>query len=239
MPADPQYPAELGPEPRPEGQFRADLVRYLDALPVSELGSLLSELPRTRPGVLLVELNERLPDSGKLLPPAGTPGPGEGRRRSLRERAADRRATRNQPQAGPPDVVDRHRWRAGIVPPRAVDPTTRGRLRDSVRAPGEEAEANRAELERRAMAHDDPGCPPDIFGPDEPGTSERHNHHDDRYDEPPLEDKLAADDVGGMTDRAAHAEEWRPADWIEPTYPQDYRTNRDRSREERDDRDDR
>jgi hypothetical protein len=47
MSADPLYPAELGPEPRPEGQFRADLVRYLDALPTSELRSLLSELPRT------------------------------------------------------------------------------------------------------------------------------------------------------------------------------------------------
>jgi hypothetical protein len=81
MPADPLYPAELGPEPRPEGQFRADLVRYLDALHTSELGSLLSELPRTDPGVLMVELNERLPDSGKLLPQIGTPGPGEGRRR--------------------------------------------------------------------------------------------------------------------------------------------------------------
>ncbi len=134
MPADPLYPAELGPEPRPEGQFRADLVRYLDALPVSELGSLLGELPGTRPGVLMVELNERLPDAGKLLPPAGTPGPHEGRRRSLREWAADRRAARTQLQAGPPDVVDRHRWPASAVPPRAVDPATRGRLQDAVRA---------------------------------------------------------------------------------------------------------
>jgi hypothetical protein len=232
MPADPLNPGEVGPEPRPEGQFRADLVRYLDALPTSELGSLLSELPRTRPGVLMVELNERLPDAGKLLPPAGTPGPGEGRRRSLREWAADRRAARNQPAAEPPDVVDRRRWRAGVTPPRAVDPATRGRLQDAVRALGEEAEADRAELERRAVAYDDPGCPPDLFGPDEPGTSERHHDHAGRYDEPSLNDKLAADDVGGMTDRSAHAEEWRPADWIEPTYP-------DRDRRERDERDER
>jgi len=174
MPADPLYPGEVVPEPRPEGQFRADLVRYLDALPVSELGSLLNELPRTRSEVLMIELNERLPDAGKLLPPAGTPGPDEGRRRSLREQIAGRRFARNQPQAGPPDVVDRHRWRSGIAPPRAVDPTTRGRLEDAVRALGEEADADRAELERRAIAHDDPGCPPDLFGPDKPGTSERH-----------------------------------------------------------------
>jgi hypothetical protein len=33
-------------------------------------------------GVLMVALNERLPDAYKLLPPAGQPGPGEGRRRS-------------------------------------------------------------------------------------------------------------------------------------------------------------
>ena len=178
MPADPLYPGELGPEPRPEGRFRADLVRYLDALPTSELGSLLSELPRTRPGVLMIELNQRLPDAGKLLPPAGTPGPGEGRRRSLREWAADRRAARNQLQAGPPDVVDRDRWRAGGTPPRAVNPSTRARLQDAVRALGEEAKANRTELERRSMAHDDPGCPPDLFGPDEPGTSEQHHRAD-------------------------------------------------------------
>jgi len=141
MPADPLYPAEVGPEPRPEGQFRADLVRYLDALPTSELGSLLSELPRTRPGVLTIELNERLPEAGKLPPPAGTPGPGEDRRRSLRKWATDRHA-RNQLQAGPPDLVDRHRWRSGSTPPRAVDPATRARLQDAVRALGEETEAN-------------------------------------------------------------------------------------------------
>jgi hypothetical protein len=178
MPADPLDPAEVGPEPRPEGQFRADLVRYLDALPVSELGSLLSELPHTRPGVLMIELNQRLPDAGKLLPPAGTPGPGEGRRRSLRAWAADRRAARTQLQAGPPDVVDRHGWRAGVTPPRAVDSATRARLRDAVRALGEQADADRAELERRAVAYDDPGCPPDLLGPDEPGASGRHHDHD-------------------------------------------------------------
>jgi hypothetical protein len=177
MPADPFSPGErIGPEPRPEGQFRVDLVRYLDALPTSELGSLLSELPRTDPGVLMIELNERLPDSGKLLPPIGTPGPGEGRRRSLRERIADRRFMRNHPTAGPPDIVDWQRWRAGIPLPREVDPSARGRLQDSVRALGEEAEAARRELEQRTMAYDDPGCPPDIFGPDEPGTSARRNN---------------------------------------------------------------
>jgi hypothetical protein len=177
MHADPLYPGEISPEPDPEGQFRADLVRYLDALPVSELGSLLSQLPHTRPGVLTVDLNERLPDAGRLLPPAGTPGPHEGRR-SLRQWAADRRAACTRPTAGPPDVVDRQRWHTGATPPRAVDPATRGRLQDSLRALGEEAQANQAELEQRAMRYDDSGCPPDLFGRGEPGASERHHRTD-------------------------------------------------------------
>jgi hypothetical protein len=81
---------------------------------------------------------------------------------------------RNQPRAGPPDIVivDRCRWRSGVAPLQPVDLTTRGRLQDSVRALGEEADANRAELERRAMAHDDPGCPPDR--PPHTGPSNRH-----------------------------------------------------------------
>jgi hypothetical protein len=126
----------------------------------------------------MVGLNERLPDSSKLLPPVGTPGPGEGRRRSLREWAADRRAARNPPTAGPPDVVDRHRWRSGVTPSWAVDPTTRGRLQDAVGALGEEADASRVELERRAMAHDDPGCPPDR----PPGTRPSERHHRTDHD---------------------------------------------------------
>jgi hypothetical protein len=42
----------------------------------------------------MIALNERLPDGYKLLPPAGRPGRGEGRRRSLRQVVADRRAAR-------------------------------------------------------------------------------------------------------------------------------------------------
>jgi hypothetical protein len=81
MPADPIHPHQLdGP-----ARFRADLAAYLDSLPVGELAELLGELPRSRQqplglGVLIVALNERLPDGYKLLPPAGHPGPGEGHR---------------------------------------------------------------------------------------------------------------------------------------------------------------
>jgi hypothetical protein len=89
MPADPIHPDQF----HGEAWFRADLVAYLDSLPVGELAELLAELPRSRQqplglGVLMIALNERLPDAYELLPPAGHPGPGEGRRRSLRELVA-------------------------------------------------------------------------------------------------------------------------------------------------------
>jgi hypothetical protein len=95
MPADPIHPDQFDGGER----FGADLVAYLDSLSVGELAELLGDLPRSRQeplglGVLMIALNERLPDSYKLLPPAGHPGPGEGRRRSLREVVADRRAAR-------------------------------------------------------------------------------------------------------------------------------------------------
>ena len=80
MPADPIHP--IHPDQLDgEARFRADLVAYLDSLPVGELAELLGELPRSRQqplqlGLLMVALNERLPDAYKLLPPAGHPGPG-------------------------------------------------------------------------------------------------------------------------------------------------------------------
>jgi hypothetical protein len=92
-PADPIHPDQLHGDQR----FRVDLLAYLDSLPIGELAELLGDLPRSRQqplglGVLIVALNERLPDAFKLLPPARHPGPGEGRRRSLREVVADRAA---------------------------------------------------------------------------------------------------------------------------------------------------
>jgi hypothetical protein len=103
MPADPIHPDQLDGEQR----FRADLVAYLDSLPINELAELLDELPSNRQqplglGVLIIALNERLPDGYKLLPPAGHLDPGEGRRRSLRQVVADRRAARAAQHAGPP-----------------------------------------------------------------------------------------------------------------------------------------
>jgi hypothetical protein len=90
MPADPIHPDQLGGAAR----FRADLVAYLDSMPVDQLADLLNELPNRqlphRLGVLMVGLNKRLPDAYKLLQPAGQSGQGEGRRRSLRELVADR-----------------------------------------------------------------------------------------------------------------------------------------------------
>jgi hypothetical protein len=65
--------------------------------PAELLGELLSSRQQLlQLGVLMVALNERLPDAYKLLPPVGHPGPGEGRRRSLRQVVTDRRATRSR-----------------------------------------------------------------------------------------------------------------------------------------------
>jgi len=61
------HPDQLAGEQR----FRADLVAYLDTLPVGEL----AELPSSR--------QQRLPDAYKLLLPAGHPAAGEGWRGSL------------------------------------------------------------------------------------------------------------------------------------------------------------
>jgi hypothetical protein len=112
MPADPVHPGQLGGQAR----FRADLAAYLDSLPIGELAELLGELPSTRQqplqlGVLMIALNERLPDSYKLLPPAGHPGPGEGRRRTLRQVVADRRA----PARPSTPARQRRSWPSGCL----------------------------------------------------------------------------------------------------------------------------
>jgi hypothetical protein len=94
MPADPISPTISAAR----GRFHADLDahHHLDTLSVGRLAELMGELPsRKEPlqlGVLIVALNERLPDAYKLLSPTGQPGPREGRRRSLQEVVADRRA---------------------------------------------------------------------------------------------------------------------------------------------------
>jgi hypothetical protein len=100
--------------------------------------------------VLLVALNERLPDGYKLLPPAGHPGPGEGRRRSLRQVVADRRAPRTSRHAGPPPLglaewlADRQqqadqdavRRRAGAVGERRIAEALRARASEPDPAAG-------------------------------------------------------------------------------------------------------
>jgi hypothetical protein len=159
MPADPIYPDQLGGQQR----FRADLVAYLDSLPVGELAELLGELPRSRQqplglGVLMIALNERLPDADKLLPPVGHPGPGEGRRRSLRDLVADRRAARTSRHAGPPPsglaewLADRQRLadlygdrrRAGAVAERRVAEALHARAADPDVAAGRQEHDPRA-----------------------------------------------------------------------------------------------
>jgi hypothetical protein len=130
------------------------LLAYLDDLPVGQLAELPGELPSSRQqplglGVLLVALNERLPDAYKLLLPAGQPGPGEGRRRSLHQVVADRRAARasrhpDAPASGLAEwLVDRQqqadlhadRARRGAVAERRVAEAPRAQATDPTRPP--------------------------------------------------------------------------------------------------------
>jgi hypothetical protein len=162
MPADLIHPDLLGGEQR----FRADLVAYLDSLSVGELAELLGELPSScqQPlglGVLMVALNERLPDAYNLLPPAGQPGPGKGRRRSLRQVVADRRAARTSRHAGSPSPgraewlpdhqrqAEQHADRTGAVSERRVAETLHTRATDHDPAAG------------RQEGSDPPAEPPD------------------------------------------------------------------------------
>jgi hypothetical protein len=195
MPADPTHPGQLGGEAR----FRADLVAYLDSLPVHELADLLGELPSSRQeplqlGVLMVALNERLPDAYKLLPPAGQPGPYEGRRRSLRELVADRRAARTSRHAGPPpsglaerladrqQQADRHaeRARAGTVAERRVAETLRTRATDPDPAAGRQEHgdppAEPPDRERDRQDQDRDREPEDDFGDSRRSYRERAEH---------------------------------------------------------------
>jgi hypothetical protein len=120
----------------------------------------------------MIALNERLPDAYKLLPPAGHPGPGEWRRRSLREVVADRRAARTSRHAGPPAsglaewLADRQREaeqhadraHAGAVAERRVAEALRGRATDRDPAAGQvhhgEPHARPTDRPRRRSAED-------------------------------------------------------------------------------------
>jgi hypothetical protein len=159
MPADRIHPDWSDGQAR----FRADLVAYLDSLSVHQLGELLSELPNIgrdeplRLGVLMIALNERLPDAYKLLPPAGQPGQGEGRRRSLRELVGDRRAARAARRTGPPPGAMLEKWvqsRPHSIPP-ATNPAGERRLGEALS--GQAAE--RDQQAEGAMVWEDPGRP--------------------------------------------------------------------------------
>jgi|SRR6266508_3893668 len=178
MPADPSHPDQLAGAAR----FRAGPVAYLDSLPVHELAHRLGELPSNHQqplqlGVLMIALNERLPDAFKLLSPAGYPVPGEGRRRSLREVVADRRAARTAHRAGPPPsglaewLADRQqqadlhadRRRAGAVAERRVAEALRTQATDQDPAAGHQEhgdppadrERDRQDQERDHESEDD------------------------------------------------------------------------------------
>jgi hypothetical protein len=102
MPDSPTHPEPLSGEQR----FRADLVTYLDSLPVGELAALLCELPVMTRVALMHELSDRgpawarLPVTWPLHPDAEHMG-----RRSLREVLADRHAARAACRSGPPQPL--------------------------------------------------------------------------------------------------------------------------------------
>jgi hypothetical protein len=192
MPADPIHPDQPGGQAR----FRAELAAYLDSLPVGELAELLGDLPSSREqpfqlGVLMIALNERLPDSFKLLPPAGHPGPGEGRRRSLREVVTDRRAARTAQHAGPPSsglaewLADRQqqadlyaeRARAGAVGERRVAEALRARAVDPDPAAGRQQPGDpAAERERDQQEQERDREPEDDFSDSWHSYRERAEH---------------------------------------------------------------
>jgi hypothetical protein len=213
MPADPIHPDQLAGDQR----FRADLIAYLDSLPIGELAELLGELPRSRQeplglGVLMIALNERLPDAYKLLPPAGHPGLGEGRRRSLRDVVADRRAARAAQHAGPPPpglvawLGDRQqqtglhaeRARAGAVGERRVAEALRARASDPDPAAGrQEPGVPPAERARDRPGQEHQREPDDDFGDSWRTYRERADHIRQTYGWKVPEPPLGRDDDGG------------------------------------------
>jgi hypothetical protein len=134
MPADPTRPEHLSGEQR----FRADLVAYLDSLPVGELAGLLCELPVMTRVTLMHELSDRGPAWARL--PVTWPQHPDAEhmgRRSLREVLADRRAARAAHRTGPPLAdPDSDRWVTGwLARRRLAGAVAERRLAEALRRP--------------------------------------------------------------------------------------------------------
>jgi len=166
MPADPIHPDQLDGEQR----FRADLVAYLDSLPIGELAELLggatSQPPGTAGAGCAHDRAERAAARHlQIAAAAGHPVPGEGRRRSLRDVVADRRAARTSRHPDSPasgfaewladrqQEADLHaeRARAGAVGERRVAEALRARASD----PDPERDRQEQEQERDRKPEDD------------------------------------------------------------------------------------
>jgi hypothetical protein len=232
MPADPTNPDQFGGE----GRFRADLVAYLDSLPGGELAELLGELPSRRQqplglGVLMVALNERLPDAYKLLPPAGHPGPGQGRRRSLQELVADRRAARTSrhPDAPASGLAE---WLA--------DRQQQAEQHTDRRRAGAVAERRVAEALRTRATDPDPAASRQDHGdpPTEAADQERDRQEQGRDREPEDDSSDSWRTYRERADRIRQAYDWtvpEPPPRAEPWLPlgRDDSQERDRDREDR------
>jgi hypothetical protein len=136
MPADPTRPEHLSGEQR----FRADLLAYLDSLPVGELAGLLGELPVMTRITLMHELSDRGPAWARLPvtwpqhPDAHLMG-----RRSLREVLAGRwaaRAARRTGQPAPLADPGGDRWVTGwLARRRLAGAVAERRLAERLRRP--------------------------------------------------------------------------------------------------------
>jgi hypothetical protein len=125
----------------------------------------------------MVALNERLPDNHKLLPPAGQPGPHEGRRRSLRELVADRRAARAARHTGPLPpglaewLADRQRQAEQHTDQRRVGAVAERRVAEALRAWATDPDL--------ALGPEHPGDPPAEQERDWQGEERDHEHEED------------------------------------------------------------
>jgi hypothetical protein len=148
MPDSPTHPEYLSGEQR----FRADLVAYLDSLPVGDLAGLLCELPVMTRVTLMHELSDRGPAWARL--PVTWPQHPDAEhlgRRSLREVFADRRAASAARRSGPPlPLADPggDRWVTGwLVRRRLAGAVAERRLAEALRRPAPPGPARLSEAQ--------------------------------------------------------------------------------------------
>jgi hypothetical protein len=102
MPDSPTHPEYLSGEQR----FRADLVAYLDSLPVGDLAALLCELPVMTRITLMHELSDR----GPAWPDCRSPGRSTPTPSTWTAARCGRSSRTGAPPAPPAAPAHRYRW---------------------------------------------------------------------------------------------------------------------------------